>query len=69
MTTETFWMVWNPAANAPRHRHDYEGGAIAEAERLARLHPGQEFFILEATHLRTVSEPMKKVKLEYPIPF
>lgn len=69
MSAEAFWMVWNPAASAPRHRHDTEREAIAEAERLARTHPGQEFYILEATHLRTVNEPMQKVKLLHPIPF
>lgn len=44
-----FWIVWSPdGATPPRARHDSERAAIAEAERLARLNPGKEFFALAA---------------------
>jgi hypothetical protein len=43
-----FWMIWNPEGNMPRFCHDTEAAAETEAERLARLNPGQSFYILEA---------------------
>lgn len=43
-----FWFVWNPQGHAPTFRHSSNQGAIAEAERLARLNPKQRFFVLEA---------------------
>lgn len=69
MSDEKFWMVWNPERSAPRHRHDYEGGARAEAERLAATNPGQEFYVLEATHRCTVPNPVICTELVAPIPF
>lgn len=68
MDDTVFWMVWNPQRNPPSHRHSLKHNAVREAERLARLHPGDEFYVLEAVELRTVND-MKRVKLEYPIPF
>lgn len=43
-----FWMVWSPQGNPPRYQHPNADAAKAEAERLARANPGQEFFVLEA---------------------
>lgn len=43
-----FWFVWNPSAGIPRARHSSKGSAQAEAERLARLHPGQQFIVLKS---------------------
>jgi hypothetical protein len=57
-----FWFVWNPQGNAPTCRHGSEQSAINEAERLARLNPGQEFVVLEALHVRCV-DSMKRVDL------
>jgi hypothetical protein len=42
-----FWMVLGNGA--PTYRHDTEENARQEAERLARLSPGCEFFVLAAT--------------------
>lgn len=53
-TAAPFWMVWNPDGRQPRFRHDNQQLAVAEAERLARANPGQEFYVLEPTH-RVVS--------------
>lgn len=44
----TFWLVWSPEGHNPQHRHDTDTLAKAEAERLAKEHPGKEFFVLEA---------------------
>lgn len=63
-----FWMVWSPEGRPPTHRHESRNLALTEAERLARANPGQEFFVLEATHMRTLND-MKRVSLEQPIPF
>lgn len=41
-----FWVVWNPQGHSPTFRHDTEISAYEEAERLARLIPGQEFIVL-----------------------
>lgn len=45
---EKFWLIWNPVGRAPSCKHPTEFEAIAEAERLAKQNPGQEFITLEA---------------------
>lgn len=46
MNATQFWMV-KGAGPAP-YEHQTFSGAEAEAERLARMHPGQTFTVLEA---------------------
>ncbi|MBZ0158434.1 MAG: hypothetical protein K8I29_19725 [Alphaproteobacteria bacterium] len=44
-----FWSVWNPNGpdgGTPKYKHATEISARHEAERLARLHPGQSFYVL-----------------------
>jgi hypothetical protein len=42
-----FWMVWTKTGHKPRHMHQTEASAIAEAERLASLKPhGKKFIVL-----------------------
>jgi hypothetical protein len=43
-----FWMVWSPSGHAPTRRHLKWDSARVEAERLAGLNPGKEFWVLEA---------------------
>ncbi len=50
-TEHKFWLVWNPARNAPTQRHFNRRKAQQEAERLARLSPGDQFYVLEAVSL------------------
>jgi hypothetical protein len=45
---QPFWMVWNDMGGAPTHKHVTPESARAEAERLARLHPGRRFHVLAA---------------------
>ena len=45
---ERFWVVWNPQRGLPRMTHPNEALARKEAERLARLQPGEQFYILQA---------------------
>lgn len=47
---DIFWMIYGLRQGAPTVRHKTEESAIAEAKRLAKLHPDIEFFVLEATH-------------------
>ena len=55
---QRFWMVWNPAGNSPRVRHFHPDAAKDEATRLARLNPGQEFFVLRAEAKCAVNDVM-----------
>lgn len=43
-----FWLVWNPMGGNPAYRHLGSASATVEAERLASLNPGQEFYVLHA---------------------
>ena len=47
MKTPTFYLVWNPDAHAPTHKHYALNFAEIEAARLARLHPDNTFFIMK----------------------
>lgn len=71
MTRLKFWMVWCEDGGSPRVRHCNKQIAVAEAERLAKLNPGQVFFVLKATAGVCAKEPeLRRVKFEYdPIPF
>lgn len=53
-----FWTVWNPARSAPQVRHNSEGEARAEAERLARQQPNDSFYVMQAL---TVSQQITVV--------
>jgi len=58
-----FWLVWSPTGTTPpSYRHLSELSAINEAERLARLNKGAEFYVLRATEMRQVDD-MKRVIL------
>ena len=41
-----FWVVWCENARPPMFKHPHPGDAKKEAERLARLNPGQSFHVL-----------------------
>ena len=45
---DKFWLVWNPRRTSPTCQHESEFKAREEAERLARLTPGDEFVVLES---------------------
>lgn len=49
-----FWFVWNKGGNLPRYQHSTEKSATDEAERLARLHQGETFVVLESVCARKV---------------
>jgi hypothetical protein len=63
-----FWVVWNPDRGMPTHRRAEFGLARAEAERLAKVHPGQEFIVMQAVGKAFVSQPAFWVRFD-DIPF
>jgi hypothetical protein len=68
-TEDAFWLVWSPTGTTPpTHRHEHYHLAQTEAERLARLYPGEEFYVLIAQTKRVVCD-MKRIDLVAPIPF
>lgn len=65
----TFFMVWSPQGGEPSRKHDTLREARSEANRLARLHPDQDFIILESLERRRTTNPILVVEHESPIPF
>lgn len=66
-----FWLVWHEDGGEPRVRHNSKQSALNEAERLAKLTPGERFFVLKATAGVVANEPdLQRVKfIDDPIPF
>jgi glutathione S-transferase len=54
-----FWLVWNPNGRSPTFRHPSEQNAVTEAERLARLNPGETFIVLESVSARRVDSMIR----------
>ncbi|NIJ18457.1 hypothetical protein FHS95_000126 [Sphingomonas naasensis] len=51
MEDPPFWLVWCPSGDhAPRFKHGSVSSAEREAERLADLHPGREFYVVQPTY-------------------
>lgn len=64
-TENPFWLVWSPTgARPPRFRHPTEQSAIAEAERLARAHPGQLFVVLQPIAGRRVDNMVRTIYVD-----
>ena len=43
----TFWLVWNENGRIPVVKHPEEAVARKEAERIARLQPGDTFHVMQ----------------------
>jgi len=43
-----FWLIWCESHGAPTYKHTSLSNAKDEARRLATLHPGQSFVVLES---------------------
>jgi len=54
---ETFWMVLGNGR--PVVKHGSIDQAKSEAERLAKMNPGEEFYVLQATHRVKVCRPIE----------
>ena len=62
---ETFYIIWNPdGPHAPRERHSSPLIAEGEAKRLAVEHPGQTFFVMQATMSACSPERVKVVHFD-----
>ena len=66
-----FWMVWHEDGGQPRYKHHSKKSALDEATRLAKLTPGECFYVLKATAGVIAREPdIARVKITVdPIPF
>lgn len=70
LTYAPFWFVWNPDGRNPARRHLTVSSAINEAERLARLHPGQTFVVLESVCARRVDDMLRiEMRQDCEVPF
>lgn len=68
--TACFWMVYGVDQRAPVVRHSSEPVAVAEAQRLARINPGIEFFVLESVARAVkVDVELERIERPDPIPF
>lgn len=68
-TPSKFWLVWRPDGYVPTKKHESEASAETESRRLAQVHPGKEFYVLEAIKMSTKPEPVETVRLTEDYPF
>lgn len=66
MSNPTFWTVWSLDVSTPPSTHSHFRNAEAEAEQLAGLHTGSEFFVMMAQS--SFSVPKMQVKTLKPTP-
>lgn len=64
----SFWLVYTEDGRNPSHRHHDEAPARKEADRLALINPGKEFFVVQATY-SAVSNNLVKTELSGAVPF
>lgn len=62
--TPPLWLVWNPNARLPRYEHGSRDSAAAEAKRLAKLHPGERFYVMEPIGAAMVEDPVKWIEFD-----
>lgn len=54
--TDHFHFVWRVGGRRPTRRHATATAALAEAERLNKLHPAEVFYVYEARALDAARE-------------
>nr|WP_249172130.1 hypothetical protein [Burkholderia vietnamiensis] len=55
-----FFIVWSPTGEKPpTFKHQSRQSAVMEAERLARVHRGQKFYVLGSTDSRVVDDMVR----------
>ncbi|MFA9204880.1 MAG: hypothetical protein ACEQSH_00330 [Bacteroidia bacterium] len=57
LAPDAFWVVWNTKRDVPMMQHPTRKSALKEAERLAAIEPGTEFFVLESAASVVVHAP------------
>lgn len=60
MSNGKFFCIWRENGGIPIKRHKIRRLATLEAERLARLYPGNLFYILESVGFQFKAEPKVK---------
>lgn len=59
-----FWMVWREGSPTTNHRHLSRADADAEAERLAKINPGECFYVLKTVGAVAADHPpVRRLKL------
>lgn len=48
MSNSPFWFVWNADGRSPSYKHSNAVSAVKEADRLARVNPGETFVVLQS---------------------
>ena len=66
---DIFWLVWEPQIGYTKRRHGREEDAAVEAERLASLNAGKDFFVLKAIIMSRIEKPVRTIFLSEPLPF
>lgn len=69
VNTIKFWMVWGENGGAPSVRHSSPELAQREAERLAKVAPGQKFYVIEAKKVAVKTDTLTFELHEEEIPF
>lgn len=64
---QRFYVVWNPAGGPPSYRHPHYASAIAEARRLARGNPAEQFIVLAALATAKVRDPVEVTDFDGPL--
>lgn len=66
---EDFWIVWSPDTTCtPTVKHETKEAAEKEAERLATMHRGKRYYVLEGVSL-SVAPPINVKTTRLGIPF
>ena len=65
------WTVWNPNHGPATFKHPSYESAIAEAERLAAIHKGEVFHVMQSMGIAQVQKPAVFVPFNTPdeVPF
>lgn len=69
MREAPFWLVWREDGEAPTKQHESEAKAAAEAARLARKSPGQNFYVLVPSSRIRVIDVETENFITDPVPF
>jgi hypothetical protein len=66
------FFVWNPSGGQWKHKHTTYESAQKESERLARLNPGQKFYVIGAlgfAHVEPYPKVFTELEIRVPPPF
>lgn len=64
-----FYLVWSKQGRTPVYEHPSRSSAANEAERLARMNPGQDFFVLMPVSVTLRQDVVTRKFITDEIPF